>query len=120
MSLLMYIWFASFLAMVGIVLHGRRSRSKTELLDIRLSDFASHEAHLLLTDVISFFHILRPHGVRALSRGLVFVRRGQDFIITNVYGKTKMHKGSASSFFLKQIAEQKEMESEKRAEDREV
>jgi hypothetical protein len=121
MSTLTLIWIASLATMAGIAWHGSRGvRTGTSPAGIRLSDLASKEAHLLLRDTVAFLEDMRPHGARALSQGIVFVRRGQDFLIARVYGKIKVHKGSASSFFLKQIAEHKGQSVERNQGEREM
>ncbi len=107
MSTLLVIWLSALATMVGIALYARHRLDGRYPNNnpYRLHDLASKEAHLLLSDTASFVGALRPHGARALRGGLFFARRGQDFFIARVYGKMKVHKGSASSFFLKQIKE---------------
>lgn len=108
MSMLSLIWLLALAVMAGIVFSAR-TKSGENMYEgkraLRLGDLASKEAHLLLRDTVSLVNDIRPHGARAFRSGLVFVRRGQDFFIARVYGKMQMQKGSASSFFLKQIAE---------------
>lgn len=108
MSTLSIIWVIALVIMVSILLYARREVSdsaNSPVNPLRLRDLARKEAHLLLRDTISAFQQMKPHGTRALNSGVVFVRRGQDFFIAQVYGKIKVHQGSASSFFLKQIRE---------------
>ncbi len=51
---------------------------------------------------------LRPHGKSIVRGSYRILRRGHDIFIERVYGRIRIDKGRASSFFLKQIAEHQE------------
>lgn len=113
MSILLGIWFASIVVIVGIVLYGRVLYSKKGFhsytySSIHLYDLITNEIFELYKVFLWKFENVKPHGVRTVKRGLVMAKRGQEIFIHRVYGRVKVEKGRTSSFFLKHISEHKE------------
>ena len=110
MSLLVTIWTVSLAAMVGIYWYAatRASVSRVARAPKDLTELMTREIQHLNADFGQLLRDIRPHGVRAVRAGLIAVKRGNDLIISRVYGRMSVEKGKASSFFLKQIAEHKE------------
>jgi hypothetical protein len=114
MSLIASLWFIALVVMAGIYWHGVFwKKSAMRRMTGGPKDFTelmTREIQLLNHDFGRLLLNLRPHGARAVRAGLVVVKRGHDLVINRVYGRTSITRGSASSFFLKQIAEHKEGE----------
>lgn len=122
--MLLFTWIISALTILGIILYARFYQSEREdaLLhgEHRLSDVLTEEMLSLHRDLRELFEVLKPHGKRSLSAGLVMVKRGQDLFISRVYGRIQCEKGRASSFFLKQIAEHQGKDAERENSERSV
>lgn len=111
MSILFGIWLVSLVTILGIVTYGwilyRRSFHAQVHTPLRLHDIFTHEVSQMHKDFYKLLAHMRPHGVRTARAGLVMIKRGQELFIHRVYGRMKIEKGSASSFFLKHITEHK-------------
>lgn len=115
MSLLVIVWYISLAVLVGIgyVALRRLPNGADETVPLHVNDLAIREIHLVRRDVTHLLRDMRPHALRVIRNFFALLKKGQDFLVTRAYGKIKIHKGSASSFFLKQIAEHQEKEGER-------
>ena len=113
MSLLLVIWLLALSLIVGIIFYARIARRDARLNTARTpqdwSEFVHDEVLRMYGNVGRMVHVARPHGERAMSAGIVIVRRGHDLFIERVFGRMSVEKGKASSFFLKQITESKRL-----------
>ena len=108
MSLLLWIWAFALVALIGVgvrasYMAGRGVRPAYVPHD--LSDLVRAEIVRMRADGREIVEAIKPHGKSVAKESLRVLRRGHDLIIERVYGRIRVEKGRASSFFLKQIAE---------------
>ena len=107
MTLTMTIWILSLVVMLALIMLGKKS---SQVLDYAqapqdLSEFVRETLYRSADRFSQVIHKVRPHASRALDVFVVVGKKGHDTFIDRVYGKLRAEKGTASSFFLKNIAE---------------
>lgn len=75
-----------------------------------LRGFISGEVYGMVRAVYAALYELLPHGQRAIFVVSVHGRRASDMFVKRVFGRMEMKRGTASSFFLKHLAEHREMD----------
>lgn len=107
----MTIWIASLLLMLTLVMLGKRKSQSQELsYVVPPQDLGEFVRDTLYTSFGRFSHLVhkvRPHISRVTQVFVVVGKKGHDTFTDRVFGKMNVGKGSASSFFLKNIAEYK-------------
>jgi hypothetical protein len=116
MSVLSYTWIVSALLCALLLLYARFLLSRLGVskeigAHNNLRDIIALEIVALRDDGARFVRFMTPHGKRSLSLGARVCRRGHDVFMRRVYGRIHLEKGRASSFFLKQIVEHKELDT---------
>ena len=117
MTFTMTIWFASALIMLVLVFLGKRQASRVMSADVP-ENLGQFVRETLVSSIDRFSHrakIIKPHVDRVTSVFLYVGKKSHDKFINNVFGKSNGEPGTASSFFLKHIAEHK-AESKKEGE----
>ena len=110
MTFTMTIWIASLLVMLTLVLLGKRASSREFNYAQPPHDLGEFVRDTLYISADRFSHLLQmaqPYALRVLEAFAVVGRKGHDTFIDRVFGKRSAEKGTASSFFLKNIAEHK-------------
>ena len=110
MTLTMTIWILSLVVMLALIMIGKKS--SLPALDYAqapqdLGEFVRETLYRSVGRFSQVMHKVRPHASRALDVFVVVGKKGHDTFIDRVYGKLRAEKGTASSFFLKNIAEHK-------------
>lgn len=122
MSTLFTIWMISVLVILAIIsfayLLARRERQFARISPHHIRDLVGDEIVSLHRDFSALVEKVKPHGKRTVSMGLSVIKKGQDVFISRVFGGIQTEKGRASSFYLKQIAENKEKDVERENSDR--
>ena len=109
MTLTMTIWILSLAVMLVLIMLSKKS---SQVLDYALapqdlSEFVRETLYRSAGHFSRMIHKVRPHASRALDVFVVVGKKGHDTFIDRVFGKRSAIKGTASSFFLKNIAEHK-------------
>lgn len=113
MSILVMTWAGSLAIMIGILFYGqllaKRSASRGGEVVANWSDLIRKESIAAWRYALLVMHALHPHAKRAVVSLVVIARRSHDMFIERVFGHIEVEKGKTASFFLKRIAEHKEV-----------
>ena len=117
MSLLLTCWLLSLVLLLGIVFYTHTSKSVRALssegaID-NLGDFAVALFREMSGEFLRGAALLRPHGEHIVLKSGILIKRGHNMLIEKAFGRMRVEKGKAPSFFLKHIAEHKEALGEK-------
>ncbi len=109
MTFTMTIWTLSLVVMMVLIVLGKKSSQTLDYAEVPqdLSEFVRETLYRSAYHFSHVIHKVRPHASRALDVVVVVGKKGHDTFIDRVFGKRRREKGSASSFFLKNIAEHK-------------
>ena len=107
MTLTMTIWILSLVVMLALIMLGKKSSQVLDYAQVPqdLGEFVRETLYRSAGRFSQVIHEVRPHASRALDVLVVVGKKGHDTFIDRVYGKLRAEKGTASSFFLKNIAE---------------
>jgi hypothetical protein len=76
-------------------------------LPSKFSEFFGDQLHDMLSHLSMVLHHAKPHAAEVGMMALAFSKRGHDIFVERVFGRMELKRGSAVSFFLKHIAEEK-------------
>lgn len=117
MSFLVALWIIALLILAGVVVYAHM-RPKSQALPS--SGGASDLSRMMAGEILEMGGLiwnktllLRPHGERVISEGVVLWKRGHNLLVEKAFGRVMTEKGKTSSFFLKRIAEIKEVKETK-------
>jgi hypothetical protein len=112
-SSLFVIWSLSLMVVVAITgfAYSRMRYNKFTVAGIpppsQFVEFFGDQFHDICAHVLKALHYAKPHVAQAGVIALSFGKRGHDVFVERVFGRTEFKRGSAGSFFLKHLAEQR-------------
>ena len=110
MTFLVSLWFLLLAILAGIIIYGQNQEGESDLTvpenfhDFFMEEFARMEEFFRMV-----LERLHPHGKRALVSGGTLLKKGHDAFLEKIFGGIEVEKGKVTSFFVKRIAEQKEL-----------
>jgi hypothetical protein len=113
MSPLFAIWSLSLMVVVAIIAFAYSRMRHDEVavggvaLPSKFVEFFGDQFHDMFAHVSRVLHHVRPHAAQVGMLALSLSKRGHDLFVERVFGRIELKRGSASSFFLKHIAEEK-------------
>lgn len=115
MSLLFAMWVLSagvVLATLGMVFFRVRGGALVSLrmrAPSNLGEFFTDQLHEVLVRFFTAVHHIKPHARQLGMTALLYTKKGHDLFVERVFGRIELPRGGTVSFFLKHIAEHKEM-----------
>lgn len=115
MSPLIAIWSLSLTVVLTIIIlaYARVRHDEvavgTGALPSKFVEFFGDQFHDLIAHASRALHHVKPHAAQVAVTALSFSKRGHDLFIERVFGRVERKRGSAGSFFLKHIAEERRM-----------
>lgn len=113
MSLLIAIWLISLVVVLAIIIlaYARARHDEVTVgsgvLPSKFVEFFGDQFHDFLFHASRALHHVKPHAAQVVVTAISFTKRGHDLFIERIFGRVELKRGSAGSFFLKHIAEEK-------------
>lgn len=109
MSATFLLWIGSLLLILTIVVLAAVRRTVPVTTEVSFADLVRDELSWIVDHLRMITRGAFNKGSALLVSGAMPLRRGNELFIERVFGKMKIERGRASSFFLKRIAEHKDI-----------
>lgn len=109
MPVIFFLWVGSLLAMSGIIAFAVFRRSTYATSETTFVDFVRGEMYHVAVFFRAIVFSALKNGSALIISGAGPLRRGNEMFMERMFGRVKIERGRASSFFLKRIAEHKDV-----------